>query len=423
MPLIISLLAGCGVGLRTTPSTPPALTLKPTATYLPLSDVTNIPTEVPGTGSIIPTIELAPNSPYTSAGHLRWFLEKQTILAKMNGITLIDPDTGATMKLEEDPATWFPNSIVNTPLSPNRKWIVYAVGDQELVLLDTSTTDKRFYHFPGEIGSLAWMPDNRHLLLSISKPQPRSFGGLESLPVWLFYFDIETNAYTILQETSIYQILDVSPDGESFLYFNQSSHEDLMLGFVSENPPVQLTDDTLYKYWADLALDGKALAVFATAPISPADPPILITPDYCSWTPYKEVHEVYVTNIGTKERRNYSVVGKVAYIRLSPDGSKIAFVKAEGSECLGNFPIHILDLESGVEETLEIRGFDLAWSPDGSKLVFTQFSPEFQYRRRIVIYDLTSHQIIATYYIEDLIWVVGESATPYWVSLKDINPP
>jgi Tol biopolymer transport system component len=128
-------------------------------------------------------------------------------------------------------------------------------------------------------------------------------------------------------------------------------------------------------------------------------------------------------NIRTKERRDYPIVGKVAYVRLSPNGSKIAFVKAEGSECLGNFPIYILDLESGVEERLDIGGFDLAWSPDGSKLVFTQFSPELQYRRRLVIYDLSSHQIIATYYIEDLIWVVGESATPHWVNLKDSNSP
>lgn len=432
--LISWFLFGCGMGLDTAPtaSLVPASEALPThtqsnvtmtSTKIPLSGVAIVtPALLPDTGWIIPTVEYAPDPSYTFAGHLRWFFEEQTILTKMNGITLIHPATGATMKLEGNPAARFPNSINTSPLSPNGKWIAYAVGSQELILLNTSTTDKKIYIFPSGIGSLVWMPDNRHLLLNIDASELGDFGALESSPILLFYFDIETGAYTILSDGSVVQVLDVLPDGESFLYYDHLSRIDLMLGFVSGDQPIQLTDDTLYKFWVDLTPDGKWLAVFATNMLSPADPPIL-TPDYCSWSPYKAIREAYLVNIETRERRNYPIVGKIAYVRLSPDGSKIAYIKAEGTECLGNFPVHILDVESSVEERLDVGGFDLAWSPDGSKLVFTQFSPEFQYRKRLVIYDLSSRQITATYYIEDLIWVAEEGTTPSWVNLNRLDQP
>lgn len=385
-----------------------------------LSVPTVTPTPLPNTGWIFPAIEYAPDSAYSYAGHIRWFLEEQVILTKMNGITLIHPATGATIKLERNPATRFLNSISTNPLSPNGQWLVYAIGSQELVLLDTSTADKKLYTFPGGINSAIWMPDNQHLLLNIDTSDHRNFGSLEESSTLLFYLDIETGAYTILAGSSVMQILDVLPDGKLFLYYDSLSRADLMLGSISGDLPIQLTDDTLYKFWTDLVLDGKWLAVFATDPSSPTDPPVL-TPDYCSWGPYKTVREAYLINIETKERRNYSIIGEIAYPRLSPDDSKIAYIKAEGTECIGNFPIHILDVKSGVEERLDTRGFDLAWSPDGTKLVYTQFSPEFQSRQRLVIYDLASHQVTFIYYIEDLMWAGYEGITPFWLKLNHVG--
>lgn len=178
MTLISWLLAGCGAGFGTTPSTSLAPTLESPETIHPSPDVTATLTAIPKAGLINPTIEFASSLPYTYAGHLRWFLEEQTILTKMNGITLIHPATGATIKLEEDTAAWFPNPISTSLLSPNGKWIAYAIGTQELVLLDTSTADKKFYILPGEIGSLVWMPDSEHLLLNVGTLEPGNFGAL-----------------------------------------------------------------------------------------------------------------------------------------------------------------------------------------------------------------------------------------------------
>ena len=139
-------------------------------------------------------------------------------------------------------------------------------------------------------------------------------------------------------------------------------------------------------------------------------------PCHSSW------NKAYQVDVRTRKIRDFPIAAKdaVEYIRLSPSGSKVAYVNAEGTVCAENFPIYILDLESGVEKRLDIRGFALGWSPDGSKLVFMQYSSEFQnYYRQLVIYDLLSHQVLATYYIED---IDRESATPYWVNFKDHNP-
>ncbi len=149
---------------------------------------------------------------------------------------------------------------------------------------------------------------------------------------------------------------------------------------------------------------------FAYDPTIPFDPKALP----CHW----RLDKAYLLNIKTNERRDYSITGKNAVdcVRLSPDGKKVAYVNAEGDSCAENFPIYILDLESGVNERLDIRGFDLGWSPDGLKLVLMQNSTELQgHYRRLVIYNLAVHQIPATYYISD---IDQESTIPYWVKVK-----
>jgi Tol biopolymer transport system component len=124
-------------------------------------------------------------------------------------------------------------------------------------------------------------------------------------------------------------------------------------------------------------------------------------------------------NLVTKERREYPILGKnaVAYVRLSPDGTKIAYINAEGKLCAENFPIYILDLKSGLNERLDVGGFNLGWSPDGTKLVFMEYMPELQYHysRHLVIYDLKKHKVLDTFYNED---INNVSATPYWVTLN-----
>ena len=422
--VLIGLVVSCEAGSGITPSVSPAfipessLTYTPspdlatTPTDLPLSPVIATPTVLPRTGLIVPTLEDEPDTPNGFAEELRLFFGEETILMDSMGIVAIHPRTGATLKLEEDSGAQFLNTTNASPLSPDRKWIAYVIDYRQLVLLDTSTADRRLFTFPGLIQSLAWMPDSQHLLLTVVGGQPFQ----DPRPFWLFDLNIDEGTYTLLLDDFRPLIEDISPDGKSFLYYNHSPTEDLtdpvdlMLQPVSGDPPIQLTDDVLYEFWSDITPDGQWLVVFAD------DPNIALGPNSlpCHW----DLDNAYRLNLRTKEIKNYPVSGKnaVAYARLSPDGSKIAYVNAEGNYCAENFPIYILDLESGVNEHLDIGGFYLAWSPDGSRLVFMQNSPEFQGNyRRLVIYDLATYQTVATYYIND---IDQESVTPYWVKLR-----
>jgi len=400
----------------------PSLGVTTTPTVFPLPDVTITPTLLPSFGSIIPVVEEVPDIPYGFAEKSNLFFREETILMASMGITAIHPATGITIKLEEDFGAQFLNSTGTSPLSPNGTLIAYVIDHRQLVLLDIATGDKRFFFFPGLIQSLAWMPDSDHMLLNVAAINEVGYTGPEqNLPDWLFYFNIETNIYTVLYDGFESNVEDVSSDGKSFLYYNNKYSEDLtmpvdiMLGFVSGDPPLQLTTDVLYKFWMDLTSDGQRIVVFAFDPNAPFDATAAL-PCHSSW------NKAYQVDVRTRKIRDFPIAAKdaVEYIRLSPSGSKVAYVNAEGTVCAENFPIYILDLESGVEKRLDIRGFALGWSPDGSKLVFMQYSSEFQnYYRQLVIYDLLSHQVLATYYIED---IDRESATPYWVNFKDHNP-
>jgi Tol biopolymer transport system component len=262
------------------------------------------------------------------------------------------------------------------------------------------------------------MPDSRHLLLNVASDD--GIGHLEiprNLPDWLFYFDIQTNVYTILQDKFESKIEDFSPDGKSFVYFdpkyveNNTTPVSVALGFISGDPPIQLTNNDLHIFWADVTPDGQKLAVFASDPAIPYNP----AKDFPCFSP---LHEAYLLNLSTKERQDYSIKGKnaVSSVRLSPDGKKIVYANAEGRLCSENFPIYILDLESGLNERLKVGGLEVGWSPDGSKLAVVQMDVESQHsRRQIIIYDLLSKLILNTFYNTD---IDKEGATLFWVTVN-----
>jgi hypothetical protein len=416
-------LVGCTTPPGPTSTISPTFILKhpltdtptPIPLVIPPSDITAMQTMLPATGQIVPI-----QKPGLVINPEIFFAE-ETILMDSMGITAVHPATGAILKLEEDTAAWFPNPTTSSPLSPDRKRIAYAIGGRSLVLLNLSTADKSFFNFPGTIKRLIWMPDNKHILINVAAllEEGYTLTGYNRLD-WLFYFNIETNTYTLLYDDFEPNLEEVSPDGKSFFYYDESQQADftgtnIVLGSVSGSPPVQMTDDRLYKVWMDLTTDGQQMVIFAFDPAVPITSTTDL-PCHSSW------NTAYLLDVRTRELRDFPIAPKSAieYIRLSPDGKKIAYVNAEGKYCADNFPIYILDLESGVEERLEIGGFDLGWSPDGSKLVFLQYSTETLNYRQLVIYDLLSHQILTTYYIED---INGESAIPYWVNLKDEGLP
>lgn len=422
------LLIGCNTAFDKIPTASLASTLQPFQNYPitpdettnathPFGNDTTTLTLPPDTRSIIPTVEDDLGSQNGFSSNLPLFFREEIILMASNGVTAIHPTTGATLKLEEDTAAWFPNPTTASPLSADGKWIAYAIRGQKLVLLNTSTAKKTIFAFPaGLIQRLAWMPDSKHILLNVA--MLNYVAPEQKAPSQLYYLNIETNTYTLLYNGFQAPIEEISPDGESFLYYNPKYDEDramlttdIMLGYISGKPPMQLTDDLSHKFWMDLAPDGQSLAVFAFDPSMPVESAMDLP---CHFG----LNKAYVVNIRTQETKDYSIKTKsaVEYMRLSPDGSKIAYVNAEGGVCAENFPIYILNLGSGIEERLNTRGFALGWSPDGSKVVFIQYSSEFQYNlSQLVIYDLLSDQVVASYYIED---VNKESAVPYWVRLK-----
>lgn len=115
------------------------------------------------------------------------------------------------------------------------------------------------------------------------------------------------------------------------------------------------------------------------------------------------IFELYSANAdGTGERK---ITGNttVEEARLSPDGTKIAFV------ALGTVfkNIYITDVNGGTHEYLH-SGYSVAFSPDGTKLAFAD-GGNSSYDADIYIYDFASKQTSKLYnndlgYIQELDW-------------------
>jgi Tol biopolymer transport system component len=96
-----------------------------------------------------------------------------------------------------------------------------------------------------------------------------------------------------------------------------------------------------------------------------------LSPDE-QWLAQTAGHEVFLTQVGGKDRRTFSALVDAADIAWSPEGDRLAVAGWNG--------VQVIDIDETIPDTLVAQdGFNyyrhVAWSPDGQSVAFVEMSP------------------------------------------------
>jgi Tol biopolymer transport system component len=139
-----------------------------------------------------------------------------------------------------------------------------------------------------------------------------------------------------------------------------------------------------------------------------------------SWSPdgtnivYSHYREIWLIRTDGTMAPELLASGQVA--AWSPNGKQIAIFENVGTAGLGRYILKILDLETGVEETLlsinvgKQEIFDLAWSPENTRLAFSlpPEKPDSKNNRQdIYLFDIETEEL-------SQFTQIGENYLPTW---------
>jgi Tol biopolymer transport system component len=328
----------------------------------------------------------------------------EILLLNWKIISLIDLNQGNICTLDNKLFTYLLLPQGASPVSPDGKWLAYDVQyiyDElsGVVVMNLTSGEKKLFSITGGISTLTWSGrESGHLITT---------DGSEKI----LDLDVVTGEYKVLGDYLSKRTLStsVSMASERYIYFEDEFPADkinLFLADFSGKQTKQLTNDDLLKLWADFLPDGNEIVYFAFDRNKPPEEHIL----FCHF-PLQQVH---ILNLTTGEDRFFEV--KDVFVtsdrmHLSPDGTKIAIESPQANNgCAGDFPIYILDLETGQYESLGVSGSDVVWSPDGEKLAFFQGDINIENDDRVVIFDIASRNIVSTYWGDERV-----AYTIYWI--------
>ena len=256
-------------------------------------------------------------------------------------IYMIDPDTGETKRLTDDPA--FDDSpelspdgsrIVfltarHDPLPefPNLKYEIYIIDIDGSNLTRLTTTDAAEDH-------PSWSPDGDRILFDADYDQDGLY------EIYVMNADGSSLMRLTFNETSD-QFADWSPDGNRIAYSSYSAGDwDIYVMDADGRNPHQLTDSSKWELFPDWSPDGAEIA-------------------FNGLVPHSGNTDVFVMNAdGSEVRQLTNESGFDENPAWSPDGSQIAFQTNRD----GNFEIYVMNADGSEAHPLAVHAADELWA-------------------------------------------------------------
>ncbi len=256
-------------------------------------------------------------------------------------IYMIDPDTGETIQLTDDPA--FDDSpelspdgsrIVfltarHDPLPefPNLKYEIYIIDIDGSNLTRLTTTDAAEDH-------PSWSPDGDRILFDADYDQDGLY------EIYVMNADGSSLTRLTFNESSD-QFADWSPDGARIAYSSYSAGDwDIYVMDADGRNPHQLTDSSKWELFPDWSPDGAEIAFNGLVSHSGN------TDIFVMNTDGSEVHQL-TDEPGFDENPAWS-----------PDGSQIAFQTNRD----GNFEIYVMNADGSEAHPLAVNSADELWA-------------------------------------------------------------
>jgi Tol biopolymer transport system component len=268
--------------------------------------------------------------------------------------------------------------------------------------------------------TIRWVPGRREIVVSADLPQEERHG-LGCFPdLWIVSSDgRESKRLTRERGTSEFA---VSPDGSTIAYVTYGAGGGSEIGAIgTDGANARRLTDGMWKVWepawfpdgtavlfrGGLRKDGKPVegsrGMYRVGPDGKGLEKVAGDVSFPEFTPDgkglvaleyvqpQKAKELYALDLDKWARR--TIAKGAAFDQapgLSPDGTRVAFVRHESREIVA---VGI----DGAKETVVAKGEHPAWSPDGTRLAFTR---EFD----VVVIDLASNQEK----------VVGKGSRPSW---------
>jgi len=251
----------------------------------------------------------------------------------------------------------------------------------------------------GGVGQQAWLPDNRHLVLSYT-PFSRAQGALD-----LAIIDVEDGSISRVTTTISdgFSAPTLSADGTRLIatasrYLREIWKVPIVGNRINRASMVQIAADVPDPLWTFASRDGRTLLFN---------------------TPASGSRNLWTVTLENRSppRQITSVLGDaVSHSSLSPDGLRVAFA----SWATGNSDLWIQNVDgSNLRQLTSDEGADSwpVWSPDGESIVFTSGRPDGAETRVIRAEGGASQKLIDGFFRGD--WIGNPTGTGTLITSTD----